>query len=192
MLIVVRRSNARSARSIGFKPIVSKCADCGSPADGGVYAGGASLSRWTSTSSVVGGAGLLHPPDDAEVGRGQDCDAVAMATAAGAPSGEAVASVAATSCLLRPSAPRPSATGRRGTTRRPSSAEQSAHPTPRCCSRPAAVVTTAAIGRVLRDKRNRQLGRVPHDCMGDISVVRSQASVGLHGPQAPAAAIASA
>jgi hypothetical protein len=32
----------------------------------------------TSTSSVVGGAGLLHPRDVAEVGRGQDRDAVAM------------------------------------------------------------------------------------------------------------------
>jgi hypothetical protein len=40
MLIVVRRSNARSACSFGFKPILSKRADCRSPADGGVHAGG--------------------------------------------------------------------------------------------------------------------------------------------------------
>jgi hypothetical protein len=40
MLIVVRRSNARSACSLGFKPILSKRADCRSPADGGVHAGG--------------------------------------------------------------------------------------------------------------------------------------------------------
>ena len=36
------------------------------------------LSLRTSTSSVVGHAGLLHPPDGAEGGRGQDRDAVAM------------------------------------------------------------------------------------------------------------------
>ena len=55
----------------------------------------------SSTSSVVGGAGLLHSPDVAEVGRGQDRHAVAEGrTAAGARSGEAVASAAATSCLL--------------------------------------------------------------------------------------------
>jgi hypothetical protein len=36
---------------------------------------------------------------------------------------------------------------------------------------PAAVVTTAAIGRVLRVKRNRQLGRVPHDCMGELGYI---------------------
>ena len=40
MLIVVRRSNARSACSLGFEPILSKRADCRSPADGGVHAGG--------------------------------------------------------------------------------------------------------------------------------------------------------
>ena len=40
MLIVVRRSNAWSACSRGFKPILSKRADCRSPADGGVHAGG--------------------------------------------------------------------------------------------------------------------------------------------------------
>jgi hypothetical protein len=40
MLIAVRRSNARSPRSLGFKPILSKRADCRSPAGGGVHAGG--------------------------------------------------------------------------------------------------------------------------------------------------------
>ena len=40
MLIVVRRSNAPSACSLGFKPILSKRADCRSRADGGVHAGG--------------------------------------------------------------------------------------------------------------------------------------------------------
>ena len=36
MLIVVRRSKARSVCSLEFKPILSKRADCRSPADGGV------------------------------------------------------------------------------------------------------------------------------------------------------------
>ena len=40
MLIAVRRSNARSACSLRFKPILSKRADCRSPAGGGVHAGG--------------------------------------------------------------------------------------------------------------------------------------------------------
>ena len=40
MLIVVRRSNARSACSLGLKPIVSKRADCRSPPDGRVHADG--------------------------------------------------------------------------------------------------------------------------------------------------------
>jgi hypothetical protein len=39
MLIVVRRGNARSACSLGFKPILSKRAGCRSSADGGVHAG---------------------------------------------------------------------------------------------------------------------------------------------------------
>ena len=38
----------------------------------------ATLAEGTSISSVVGGAGLLLPPDGAGVGRGQDRDAVAM------------------------------------------------------------------------------------------------------------------
>jgi len=41
MLIVVRRSSARSACSLGGKPILSKRADCCSPVDGGVHPGGA-------------------------------------------------------------------------------------------------------------------------------------------------------
>ena len=58
-----------------------------------------------STSSVVGGAGLLHPPDGAEVGRGQDRKPDArLPSASVAPSGEAAASPRATSCLLRLSA----------------------------------------------------------------------------------------
>jgi hypothetical protein len=40
MLIVVRRSNARSACSLGFKSILSKRGDCRSAADGAVHAGG--------------------------------------------------------------------------------------------------------------------------------------------------------
>jgi hypothetical protein len=40
MLIVVRRSNAQSACSLGSKPILSKRADCRSPADGDVHGGG--------------------------------------------------------------------------------------------------------------------------------------------------------
>ena len=40
MLIVVRSINARSGCSLGFKPILSKRADCRSLADGGVHAGG--------------------------------------------------------------------------------------------------------------------------------------------------------
>ena len=39
----------------------------------------------------------------------------------------------------------------------------------------------AAIGRVLRHKRNRQLGRVPHDCMGDNAIVESRHDRGLGG-----------
>ena len=40
MLIVVRRSKARSVCSLEFKPILSKRADCRSPADGGIHPGG--------------------------------------------------------------------------------------------------------------------------------------------------------
>jgi hypothetical protein len=40
MRIVVRRGSARPACSLDVKPILSKCADCRSPADGGVHAGG--------------------------------------------------------------------------------------------------------------------------------------------------------
>jgi hypothetical protein len=40
MLIVVRRNNAGSACSLSSRPILSKRADCRSPADGGVDAGG--------------------------------------------------------------------------------------------------------------------------------------------------------
>ena len=36
----LRRRSGRSACSLGVKPILSKCADCRSPADGGVHAGG--------------------------------------------------------------------------------------------------------------------------------------------------------
>ena len=46
MLIVVQRSTARSACSLGVKPIFNKRADCRSPADGGVDAiGGVAVEK---------------------------------------------------------------------------------------------------------------------------------------------------
>jgi len=59
---------------------------------------------WDEHSSVVVGAALFHPPDVAEVSQCQTATPSQWATAPGAPSGEAVASVAAPSCLLSLSA----------------------------------------------------------------------------------------
>ena len=82
-----------------------------------------SLPSRTSTGSVAGGAGLLHPPDDAESAGPRTATPSQWATARAGPSGDAVTSVAATSCLLslsaaalsKPSARHDSTTGLGGT-----------------------------------------------------------------------------
>jgi hypothetical protein len=64
LLIVLRRSNARSACSVGFKPILSKRADCPPPADGGVHAaGGVAVDTDEDQASVGGNSDVL--PDRA-------------------------------------------------------------------------------------------------------------------------------
>ena len=59
---------------------------------------------WTSTSSVVGGADCCTRPTAQKSTGARTATPSRWATAAGAPSGEAVANVAATWCLLRLSA----------------------------------------------------------------------------------------
>src|SRR5207248_7646773 len=49
---------------------------------------GSTLMSWTRRSHLVSSARLLHPPDVAEVGRGQDRVSSRRATAAGAPRSE--------------------------------------------------------------------------------------------------------
>jgi hypothetical protein len=59
MLIVVRRSNARSACSLGFKPIVSKRADCARLQMEVCTPTAASLPSWTKTGRVRVAADLV-------------------------------------------------------------------------------------------------------------------------------------
>jgi hypothetical protein len=53
LIPVLQRASGRSACSLGFNPILSKRADCRSPSDGGVHAGGASLSRRTRRATAA-------------------------------------------------------------------------------------------------------------------------------------------
>ena len=62
MLIVVRRGNARSACSLGLKPILSRRADCRSPAHGGVHIGrGVAVEKDELRQRGRPGVRLLHP-----------------------------------------------------------------------------------------------------------------------------------
>jgi hypothetical protein len=109
--------------------------------------------------------------DGAEVGRGQDrkperdCRARASLRQA-----EQRAPRRRRACSA--SEPRRSASGRRGTTRRPGSAEQqSAHPTPRCCSRPRAIVRARCEGRSDSTARHH--------------ATPAERAIGLRGTQSP-------
>ncbi len=115
----------------------------------------------TSTSSVVGGAALLHPPDVAQVGRGQDRDAVAPGDRGRCSVRRSSSERRAAVVLAKPQAPRRSAIVAR---RRPGATEeQSGHATRRCCSRPKAQATSSTVA-LAGSGSGRHLGR--HTCIG--------------------------
>ena len=95
--------------------------------------------------------------DGAEVGRGQDRkpERDCRARASRRQAKQQRASGRRRACSA--SAPRRSASGPHGTTRRPGSAEhQSAHPTPRCCSRPRGGVPIDTCGGPVMAKTHRR------------------------------------
>jgi hypothetical protein len=101
-----------------------------------------SVPGWTTTSSVVFGAGLPRPREVAEFSRDTTATPSRPAAAAGAPS-RSKQPASLDVVLAQPQRRRAQQTAAAARLDE-GSPQQSAHPTPRCCSRPEGVVLVAA------------------------------------------------